>query len=306
MTPLRQRLTDDLTLRNRSPETIRAYVHVIAQYAKYFGRSPDELGSDDLAKYLLHLKNERRVAQGTYNLHMAALRYFYRTTLGRPEVVAGLCFTKTERKLPVVLSREEVERFFAALASLKHRAILMTAFGSGLRVSEAVALRVPDVDSQRMVLNVRQGKGRKDRCVMLPQRLLLVLRILAGRPVERCRPLCGAAPENWADTAGGATIAATSESPTTRAATATAPSARPRPAPSGSTPVPPTCCPSRTSTSSSRCLNSLARWHCRTRASRTASCSARPGRRCATWRRIPSISAPRSACSWCSTRGDRT
>ncbi|MEX0586473.1 MAG: tyrosine-type recombinase/integrase [Pirellulales bacterium] len=186
MTPLRQHLTDDLTLRNRSPETIRAYVYAVSQYAKYFGRSPDELGSDDLAKYLLYLKNERCVAQGTYNSHMAALRFFYRTTLGRPEVVASLCFTKTERKLPVVLSREEVERFFAALGSLKHRAILMTAYGSGLRVSEAVALRVEDVDSQRMVLNVRQGKGRKDRCVMLPQRLLLVLRAYwrAARPTD--------------------------------------------------------------------------------------------------------------------------
>jgi hypothetical protein len=90
MTPLRQRLIDDLTLRNRSPETIRAYIQVVAQYAKYFGRSPDQLGSDDLPKYLLHLKNERRVAQGTYNLHVAALRYFYRTTLSRPEIVANL------------------------------------------------------------------------------------------------------------------------------------------------------------------------------------------------------------------------
>jgi integrase/recombinase XerD len=193
MTPLRQRLIDDLTLRNRSSETIRAYIHVVAQYAKYIGRSPDQLGSDDLPKYLLHLKNERRVAQGTYNLHVAALRYFYRTTLSRPEIVANLCCTKTERKLPVVLSPEEVERFLAALASLKHRAILMTAYGAGLRVSEAVALRVPDVDSQRMVLNVRQGKGRKDRCVMLPARLLLVLREYwkAARPVDYFFPSRG-------------------------------------------------------------------------------------------------------------------
>lgn len=186
MTPLRQRLIADLTLRNRSPETIRAYVHAVAQYAKHFGRSPDELASDDLTKYLLHLKNEQRVAQSTYNVHVAALRFFYRTTLGRPEVVAELCFTKTERKLPVVLSREEVERFFAALASLKHRAILMTAYGSGLRVSEAVTLRIGDVDSQHMMLQVRQGKGRKDRCVMLPQRLLVVLRAYwrAARPTD--------------------------------------------------------------------------------------------------------------------------
>lgn len=186
MTPLRQHFIDDLTLRNRSPETVRAYVHVVAQYAKYFGRSPDQLGGDALAKYLLYLKNERRVAQGTYNSHMAALRFLYRETLGRPEVVASLCFTKSERKLPVILSQEEIERFFAALHSLKHRAILMTAYGAGLRVSEAVALRVRDVDSQRMVLTVRQGKGRKDRSVMLPVRLLLVLREYwrAARPAD--------------------------------------------------------------------------------------------------------------------------
>ena len=100
MTPLRQRLTDDLTLRNRSPETIREYVHVVAQYAKHFGRSPDQLGSDELAKYLLHLKNERRVAQGTYNLHMAALRFFYRTTLDRPEIVASLASPRPNGSCP--------------------------------------------------------------------------------------------------------------------------------------------------------------------------------------------------------------
>lgn len=186
MTPLRQRLIDDLTLRNRSPETIRGYVNVIAQYAKYFGRSPEQLDGHDLGKYLLHLKNERNFAQGTYNLHVAALRFFYRVTLARPEVVARLCFTKTERKLPVILSQEEVERFFEALGSLKHRAILMTAYGAGLRVSEAIALRIQDVDSGRSVISVRRGKGRKDRIVMLPARLLLVLREYwrAARPKD--------------------------------------------------------------------------------------------------------------------------
>lgn len=190
MTPLRQRLIDDLTLRHRSPHTIRAYAQAVSQYAKHFGRSPDHLGRADLGRYLLHLKANRHVSQGTYNLTMAALRFFYRTTLQRPDVVAQLCFTKNVRKLPVILSPEEIERFFAALHSLKHRAILMTAYGAGLRVSEVVALRIADIDSQRMVLNVRQGKGRKDRCVMLAERLLLVLREYwrAARPTDYLFP----------------------------------------------------------------------------------------------------------------------
>jgi len=190
MTPLRQQLIDALQLRGLAANTIKNYVSVVAKYARHFGRSPDRLGRAELQQYLLHLVNERKVAQGTYNRAVAALRFFYREILSQGDVVEGLCFSCKERKLPEVFSHEEVERFFAALVSLKHRAILMAAYGSGLRVSEAVALRVKDIDSQRMLLRVQQGKGRKDRYVMLPERLLVVLRQYwhAARPTDYLFP----------------------------------------------------------------------------------------------------------------------
>ena len=190
MTPLRQQLIADLQLRGLAPNTIKNYVRVIAQYACHFNRTPKELGRLELREYLLHLVNEKKVAQGTYNQAMAALRFFYRETLSQPKVVEGLCFSRKERKLPEILSHDEVERLFAALVSLKHRAILMTAYGSGLRVSEAIALRVTNIDSQRMLLRVQQGKGRKDRYVMLPERLLGILREywLAARPTDYLFP----------------------------------------------------------------------------------------------------------------------
>jgi len=190
MTPLRQQLIADLQLRGLAPNTIKNYVSVIAKYARHFRRSPDKLGRTELRQYLLYLVNEKQVAQGTYNQAMAALRFFYRETLGQPDVVEGLCFSRKERKLPEVLSHAEVERFFAALVSLKHRAILMTAYGSGLRVSEAIALRITNIDSDRMLLRVQQGKGRKDRYVMLPERLLTVLREYwqAARPTDYLFP----------------------------------------------------------------------------------------------------------------------
>lgn len=190
MTPLRQQLIADLQLRGLAPNTIKNYVSVLARFAQHFNRSPDQLGRTELRQYLLYLVNEKQVAQGTYNQTMAALRFFYRETLSQPDVVEGLCFSRKERKLPEVLSHEEVERFFAALVSLKHRAILMTAYGSGLRVSEAVGLRVSNIDSQRMLLRVQQGKGRKDRYVMLPERLLTVLREYwqAAKPIDYLFP----------------------------------------------------------------------------------------------------------------------
>lgn len=146
------------------------------QYAEFFGRSPDQLGAEHLRKYLLYLIEEKQVPQGTYNQKVAALRFFYRETLKRPTYVEGLCFTKKERKLPVVLSQREVRCFLAALDTLKHRAILMTCYGGGLRISEALSLRVTDIDSERMLIRVQQGKGRKDRYVALPELLLQVLR----------------------------------------------------------------------------------------------------------------------------------
>lgn len=190
MTPLRQRMIEDLKLRNLSENTIKAYVHAVSQYAEFFQRSPDRLGREEMRTYLLFLREEKRVAQGTFNQKVAALRFFYRNLLKRPGVIAELCFMKKDKKLPEVLSREEVERFFAALCSLKHRAILMTAYGCGLRVSETVSLKVSDIDSGRMVIRVQAGKGNKDRYVMLPERLLTLLRDYwrAARPKEYLFP----------------------------------------------------------------------------------------------------------------------
>lgn len=176
MTQLRERMLGDLRLRNFADTSIDSYIRAVRQYANFFGRSPSQLTADDLRKYLLYLREEKKVAQGTYNQALAALRFLYRVTLEQPEVVENVCFSKGEKKLPVVLSTEEVKRFFESLGSLKHRAILMTAYGAGLRVTETVSLRVEDIDSERMQIRVREGKGKKDRMVLLPKLLLEVLR----------------------------------------------------------------------------------------------------------------------------------
>jgi site-specific recombinase XerD len=183
MTPLRRRMIEDMRLRNLAPRTIETYVDCVAAFAGYFGTSPEHLGPDHIRAYLLHLV-EQKASWSHFNQARSALRLLYHTTLKRPWVDDGVVCVKTPRKLPVVLSLEEVAQFFAAVGNLKHRAILMTAYAAGLRLSEVVALRVEDIDSQRMVIRVRQGKGRKDREVMLSPRLLAVLRRywLAERP----------------------------------------------------------------------------------------------------------------------------
>jgi integrase/recombinase XerD len=176
MTPLRRRMIDDMTLRNFTPKTIQVYVRCVARYARYFNCSPDRLGSEQVRAFLLHLLQERRVSISYYNQTRCALRFLYRVTLGCDDVAARVLPAKQPRTLPVVLSRDEVVRLFAAISNLKHRAILITAYAGGLRVSEVCRLRVEDIDSQRMVIHVRQGKGQKDRYVMLSPRLLEILR----------------------------------------------------------------------------------------------------------------------------------
>ena len=176
MTPLRRRMIEDLRLRNRAPRTIQTYVDRVADFARHFGTSPEHLGPEQIRAYLLHLVQQRRVSWSYFNQARSALRFLYRVTLGRPWVDDRVVCAKVPRKLPVVLSPDEVAQFFAAVANLKHRAILMTAYAAGLRLSEVVALRVADIDSRRMVLRVHQGKGQKDREVMLSPRLLAVLR----------------------------------------------------------------------------------------------------------------------------------
>jgi site-specific recombinase XerD len=176
MTPLRRRMIDDMTLRNLAPRTIQAYVERVADFTRHFGISPEHLGPDQIRTYLLHLAQQRRVSWSHFNQTRSALRFLYRVTLARDWVVEGVVCPKQPRKLPVVLSLDEVAQFFAAITNLKHRAILITAYAAGLRVSEVVGLRCDDIDSRRMVIRLRQAKGRKDRYVMLSPRLLTLLR----------------------------------------------------------------------------------------------------------------------------------
>jgi site-specific recombinase XerD len=176
MTPLRRRMTEDLILHNRSPKTIRLYINRVADFARYFHTPPDRLGPEHVRAYLLHLVQERRVSWNVYRQARLALQFFYKVTLGRDGVVDHIACPKAPQKLPVVLSQDEMARFLDALDNLKHRALLMTAYAAGLRLSEVARLRVADIDSARMVIHVRQGKGQKDRDVMLSPRLLAVLR----------------------------------------------------------------------------------------------------------------------------------
>jgi integrase/recombinase XerD len=175
MTPLRQRLLDDLRLRNYAERTIEAYVGGVARFARHFGRSPDQLGPDEIRAYQLHLL-ERKVSWSQFNQIVCSLRFFFNVTLGRPELIQHLPFGKRRKSLPVVLSPDEVLRLLDAAAPGRDRLLFQTAYACGLRVSELVRLQVTDIDSARMVIVVRHGKGGKDRQVPLSQRLLEELR----------------------------------------------------------------------------------------------------------------------------------
>src|SRR6266446_6744116 len=175
ITALRRRMIEDMKVRNLSPVTQRCYVHAVAKFAQYFKQSPDRLELTGVRAYQIHL-----VATGTswagFNVAVSALRFFYGVTLGRTAMVERIPYARKHRQLPVILSADEVVRFFAAVQSLKHRTALMTAYAAGLRVSEVVRLRVADIDSERMLIRVEQGKGGRDRYVMLSPQLLGMLR----------------------------------------------------------------------------------------------------------------------------------
>jgi integrase/recombinase XerD len=177
MTPLRRRMIEDMTLRNFAPQTIQSYVQCIARFARYFNTSPEHLGPEQVRTYLLYIVQQRRASLSHYKQVRSALRFLYRVTLCRDDVPESIPPVKQPRALPVVLSPDEVVRFFAAIRNVKHRTILMTAYAGGLRVSEVASLRVTDIDSQRMVIHIRRGKGQKDRYVMLSPRLLEMLRM---------------------------------------------------------------------------------------------------------------------------------
>jgi integrase/recombinase XerD len=175
MTPLRQRMLEDLKVRNFSPTTQRAYIYAVARFAQHFGKSPELLGPEEIRAYQLHLLS-KQLAWSTFKVSVCALRFLYGVTLGKDWAVRHIPYPRQPRKLPVILSLAELQQFFEAIPNLKHRAALMTAYAAGLRVSEVVALKIADIDSQRMVIRIEQGKGRKDRYVMLSPRLLMLLR----------------------------------------------------------------------------------------------------------------------------------
>jgi site-specific recombinase XerD len=185
MTPLRQRLLDDMKMRNLSANTQDAYVRVVAAFARHFRESPDRLSREHVREYLLHLIRQK-AAWSTYNQARCALHFFYRVTLGVDWPKGEIVCARPPKQLPVILSRDEVRRLFAGIRRLKTRALLMTIYATGVRVSELVGLKVADIDSQRMLLRVRQGKGQKDRYVMLSLKLLAVLREYwtAHRPTD--------------------------------------------------------------------------------------------------------------------------
>ncbi len=176
MTPLRQRMIEDMRRRNFSPETQRSYVHYMAEYAGYFKTSPDQLDPEAIREYQLHMLETRKLSPESVNCFIAAARFFYQTTLELPWSDAHFVRCRVPSKLPIVLSATEVALFFRAVGILKHRAVLMTCYGAGLRISEAVSLKPKDIDSQRMLIRVEQGKGAKDRYVPLSARLIEVLR----------------------------------------------------------------------------------------------------------------------------------
>jgi integrase/recombinase XerD len=176
MTPLRKRMLEDMRLRNLSVRTQKTYIEQAAKFAKYFNKSPEELGPEEIRTYLVHLVEERKVSWSLHNQTVCALRFLYRVTLGKDWSIEHIPHPKKEKRLPVVLSLEEISQLFEAIKSIKYRALLMTAYAAGLRLSEVVHLKVSDIDSKRMVIHIRQGKGRKDRYVMLGERLLQLLR----------------------------------------------------------------------------------------------------------------------------------
>lgn len=176
MTPLRQRMLQDMEIRNFSRNTQLSHLQQVSSFAKYFQRSPEVLGPDEVRAYQVYVTTERKLAPGSLSIIASALRFLYKVTLKRDWVDAEIPLPKAPFRLPVILSPEEVIHLLESVASLKQRTILTTAYAAGLRVSEATRLKVTDIDSQRAMPRVEQGKGQKDRYVMLSPKLLEILR----------------------------------------------------------------------------------------------------------------------------------
>ncbi len=175
ISPLRRRMIEDMTVRNFAPKTQHDYIRAVTNLARFLGRSPDTATAEDLRRFQLHLTGNR-VGAPTINFTVTVLRFFFTMTLDRADAIKHLTFVPEPRKIPVVLSLEEVARLLEAAPGPKYKAALAAAYGAGLRVSEVATLKVSDIDSERMMLRVEQGKGHKDRHAMLAPQLLELLR----------------------------------------------------------------------------------------------------------------------------------
>jgi len=175
ISPLRQRLIDDMTIRRLSPKTTQHYIRHVKNFADFVGRSPDKATAEDVRRYQLRLATIGTTVP-TVNISATALRFFFKVTLKRTDLAAEVVSAREPRRLPVVLSPEEVRRLLASSANIKHKAALSLAYATGLRASEVTSLKLTDIDSERMIIRVEEGKGKKDRYVMLSPNLLELLR----------------------------------------------------------------------------------------------------------------------------------
>lgn len=176
MTSLRRRMLQDMQLRGFSAGTQRSYIHYVADFATYYQTSPEYLGLDEIRTYRLHLVEDRKLAPASVNCFVSAIKFLYTVTLEMPWDERHFVHMKTALTLPVVLSSAEVAVFFSHIGILKHRAILLLCYGSGVRIAEAVSLKAQDIDSSRMLIRVENGKGAKDRYTVLSGRMLTLLR----------------------------------------------------------------------------------------------------------------------------------
>jgi len=172
LSSLRQKMIEDLRVRNYSPRTLDTYVRCVAAFAKHFGRSPSDLGAEHVRQWQVHLVEGKKASASARNQHAAALRFLYSVTLEQKIPFEQIPYARPGKKLPVVPSPTELGRLFAAVANLKHRTVLFTLYAAGLRLSEGLSLRIADIDGQRGLIRVRAGKGNKDRYTILSPTLL--------------------------------------------------------------------------------------------------------------------------------------
>ena len=176
MGALRDRMFANMRMRDFSPKTIKAYLWHVTEFTRYFGKSPDLLGEEEVRRYLLYLSDERKLSWSSVNVGYSALRFFYVNTLNRDWQVNKIPRPKGRRRLPVVLSHDELNRLFSVTSNLKHRVIFKTIYSAGLRLSEAANLKLHHIESDSMRVRVEQGKGKKDRYTLLSERVLVELR----------------------------------------------------------------------------------------------------------------------------------